>query len=171
PSGRRCFPIYACARRCWIESRTERTSSKPAPSRIAFAEPWRCGRKRKHRSGRRSSFYIAGAKEGAQTPPLPLHSIPAGTVRLLSNRSGILINEVGPIVSIKVGPNQVVKRTGQPGKCDGVYKPRDQKKLAKGLNPEFVEWLRKYGTFVGAPKGKGAAGPARKFHPTFELDD
>jgi len=62
-------------------------------------------------------------------------------------------------------------RSGQPGKCDGVYKPRDQKRLAKGLNPEFVEWLRKYGTFVGAPKGKGAAGPARKFHPDFELDD
>jgi P4 family phage/plasmid primase-like protien len=62
-------------------------------------------------------------------------------------------------------------RSGQPGKCDGVYKPRDQKKLAKGLNPEFVEWLRKYGTFVGAPKGKGAAGPARKFHPDFELDE
>jgi P4 family phage/plasmid primase-like protien len=62
-------------------------------------------------------------------------------------------------------------RSGQPGKRDGVYKPRDQKKLAKGLNPEFVECLRKHGSFVGAPKGKGAAGPARKFHPDFELDE
>ncbi len=27
----------------------ERTSSKPVPSPTAFAEPWRCDRKRKHR--------------------------------------------------------------------------------------------------------------------------
>jgi DNA replication protein DnaC len=49
PSGRRCSRIRACARHCWIESRTERTSSRPAPSRTAFAEPWRCDRKRQHR--------------------------------------------------------------------------------------------------------------------------
>ena len=80
------------------------------------------------------------------------------------------------ILELKLnGANSVaaptVVRLGQPGKCDGIYKPRDQKKLAEGLNPEFVEWLRKNGTFVGAPKSKGAAGPARKFHPTFDLDD
>jgi hypothetical protein len=62
-------------------------------------------------------------------------------------------------------------RLGQPGKCDGVYKPRSQKILAKGLNPEFIEWLRRHGTFVGAPKSKGAAGPMRTFHPDLELDD
>ena len=43
------FPNPRLSRHCWIESRTEPTSSKPAPSPIAFAEPWRCGRKRKHR--------------------------------------------------------------------------------------------------------------------------
>src|SRR5271167_4743451 len=62
-------------------------------------------------------------------------------------------------------------RLGQPGKRDGVYEPRNYKNLVKGLNPAFVEWLRKHGTFVGTPKSKGAAGPARKFHPDFELDE
>jgi P4 family phage/plasmid primase-like protien len=80
------------------------------------------------------------------------------------------------ILELKLnGPNSVAAptavRLGQPGKCDGVYKPRDQKNLAKGLNPEFVEWLSKYGTFVGASKSKGAIGTAPKLHPTFELDD
>jgi hypothetical protein len=45
-------------------------------------------RKRKHRRHRRSGFYIAGAKEGAQTPPLPLHSIPAGDARTLPSQTG-----------------------------------------------------------------------------------
>ncbi|HUA14793.1 MAG TPA: AAA family ATPase [Verrucomicrobiae bacterium] len=62
-------------------------------------------------------------------------------------------------------------RSGQPKKCDGVYKPRNQNNLVKGLNPEFVLWLRKYGTFAGVRKGKGAAGPKREFHPDFELDE
>jgi putative DNA primase/helicase len=80
------------------------------------------------------------------------------------------------ILELKLnGANSVAAPTAvrfnQPNKCDGTYKPRDHKKLVKGLNPEWVEWLRRYGTFVGATKGKGAAGPARKFHPTFELDD
>jgi len=43
------FRIRACAKHCWIESQTEPTSSRPEPNRTAFAEPWRCARKRKHR--------------------------------------------------------------------------------------------------------------------------
>jgi hypothetical protein len=100
------FPNPRLCKALLIESRTGRTSSRLAPSPTAFAEPWRCARKRKHRRHRRSGFYIAGAKEGAQTPPLPLHSIPAGEAGTCRTRQASLLLQVGPNVNIKAGPNQ-----------------------------------------------------------------
>jgi putative DNA primase/helicase len=64
------------------------------------------------------------------------------------------------------------KRVGQPKKCDGVYRPRQQKQLARGLNPAFIEWLSEIGEFTGAPKTELLrSGTARKFHPSFDRED
>ena len=40
------FPNPGFARRCWTGSPTALTSSRPAPTRIASGEPWRCARRK-----------------------------------------------------------------------------------------------------------------------------
>jgi DNA replication protein DnaC len=77
PNGRRCSRIRVYAKPCWIASLTGHISSRLEPSRIAFVEPWRCGRKKRLRRDLRPSFYIAGAEGGTQTPSLPRRSLPA----------------------------------------------------------------------------------------------
>jgi putative DNA primase/helicase len=61
------------------------------------------------------------------------------------------------------------QRLGQPKKVDGIYKPRSAfAGLKKGLNPEFVAWLRTYGD---SPKVQSKRDWQGDFHPDFDIDE